>query len=122
MPSSPSYLQAVDIEVGFLRRGHEIAEQFSADEMARNFIHAFGGIVLSVGQILLFEFHGQNLKGVVKGLHVIDLPDSQGVASFGIIMEKTDVAFIKAGDSAIKIRSSAKKSVLMFLGLTMYFL
>lgn len=111
MPTAPSYLQSVDIEVGFLRRGHEIAEQFSADEMAKNFLQAFSGLVLSVGQILLFEFHGQNLKGVVKGFQVLDLPDSRGNSSYGVIMERTDITFMKAGDSAIKIKSSAKKSV-----------
>ncbi|KZT05630.1 AAA-domain-containing protein [Laetiporus sulphureus 93-53] len=112
---SPPYLQSVDIEVGFLRRGHEIAEQFSADEMSHNFLKAFSGIVLAVGEILVFEFHGQNLKATVKALHVVDLPNQPGKAShaptsYGVVMERTDVTFLKASDSAIKIKSSAKKA------------
>lgn len=115
---APPYLQSIDMEVGFLRRGHEVAEQFSADEMAHNFIKGFSGIVLAAGEILVFEFHGQNLKAVVKGLHTLDLPTKPGVAEprrahthipHGILMEKTDVTFIKAADSSIKIKSSARK-------------
>ncbi|KAG5648754.1 hypothetical protein DXG03_000101 [Asterophora parasitica] len=122
-PSAPSFLQSIDIEVGFLRLRHEIAEQFSADEMARNFIKAFSGIVMSVDEILVFEYHGQNLKATVKGVSVLDLADEQrrGVPGggaqrsvnhqyVGILMDKTDVTFMKAPDSAIKIKSSAKKA------------
>jgi vesicle-fusing ATPase len=119
-PSAPLYLQSIDIEVGFLRRGQEIAEQFSADEMARNFLKAFNGIVMSADEVLVFEFHGQNLKATVKGVGVLELADEQkrgagtGQRSvnhqyMGILMNKTDVTFMKAGDSAIKIKSSAKK-------------
>ncbi|KZT71500.1 vesicular-fusion protein SEC18 [Daedalea quercina L-15889] len=116
----PPYLQSVDMEVGFLRRGHEVAEQFSADEMSHNFIKAFSGIVLTVGEILVFEFHGQNLKAVVKGVHTLDLPEKGGGATsglhahthypHGVVMEKTDITFIKAADSSIKIKSSARKA------------
>lgn len=122
-PSAPSFLQSIDIEVGFLRRGHEIAEQFSADEMARNFVKAFSGILMSVDEVIVFEFHGQNLKATIKSVAVLDLADEQrrgapgGQRSanhhqMGIIMEKTDITFMKAPDSAIKIKSSAKKYVL----------
>ncbi|CAL1700365.1 unnamed protein product [Somion occarium] len=117
IPFKPSYLQSVDIEVGFMRRGHEIAEQFSSDEMAKNFIRAFGAQIFSAGQILAFEFHGQNLKGTIKALSVVELTDAQHrggsppeSSKMGILMEGTDVNFLKAPDSAIKIKSSAKKA------------
>ncbi|KAF8165629.1 vesicular-fusion protein SEC18 [Crassisporium funariophilum] len=118
-PMAPSFLQAIDIEVGFLRRGHEIAEQFSSDEMVKNFVKAFNGIVMSADEVLVFEFHGQNLKAIVKSVSVLELADEQrkGLAadrrsanSMGILMEKTDVTFMKAPDSLIKIKSSAKKA------------
>lgn len=119
-PASPSYLQSIDVEVGFFRRGHEIPEQFSADEMVRNFLRAFSGIVMSVDEVLAFEFHGQNLKVVVKSVSVLELADEQRRGALGgersinhqymgILMDKTDVTFMKAPDSAIKIKSSAKK-------------
>uniref|UniRef100_D8PQM9 Vesicular-fusion protein SEC18 n=1 Tax=Schizophyllum commune (strain H4-8 / FGSC 9210) TaxID=578458 RepID=D8PQM9_SCHCM len=117
-PSSPSYLQSLDIEIGFLRRGHEIAEVFSADDMAKHFIRAFSGIIMSEGEIIVFEYHGQNLKGTIRGLSTLDLADEQkrggggrgGMHGVGIVMEKTDITLVKAADSAIKIKSSAKKA------------
>ncbi|TFK43822.1 vesicular-fusion protein SEC18 [Crucibulum laeve] len=120
-PAAPSFLQSIDLEIGFLRRGHEIAEQFSADEMARNFLKAFNGILMSTEEVIVFEFHGQNLKGTVKAVSTLDLADEQRRGTpggqrnanhqhMGIIMEKTDVTIMKASDSAIKIKSSAKKA------------
>ena len=122
-PAAPSFLQTIDIEVGFLRRGFEIAEFFSADEMTRNFIKAFNGIVMSTDQVIVFEFHGHNLKGTIKSISTLELADEQrGVSLFGqypvshqdvgILMDKTDIKFLKAGDSKIKIKSSSKKLVL----------
>lgn len=100
-----------------MRRNMEIAEQFSADEMAQNFTRAFGGQIFSVGQILAFEFHGQKLKGTIKALSVLELSQSQGrdpppeASNLGILMEKTDVTILKSPESAIKIKSSARKYV-----------
>ncbi|KAI0797023.1 AAA-domain-containing protein [Abortiporus biennis] len=115
LPYAPSYLQSLDIEVGFLRRGLEIAEAFSADEMAKNFLKAFNGIMFSERQVLTFEFHGQNLKCVVKAVSVVELADAQRRSApanthSGVLMEKTDITFIKAGDSSIKLKSSTKKA------------
>lgn len=106
---SRAYLQSVDLEVGFLRRGHEIAEQFSADEMAKNFVKALSGTILGIGEILVFDFHGQNLKAVVKGLSLVELNGTQADRGMGILFDKTDLNIMKAGDSLIKIKSSAKK-------------
>jgi vesicle-fusing ATPase len=88
--------------------------------MTRNFLKAFSGVVFAVDEILVFEFHGQNLKVIVRAVEVLELADEQrrggvpqsrpaGHATMGILMDKTDITFIKAGDSAIKIKSSAKK-------------
>jgi len=82
--------------------------------MGRNFIKAFNGQVFAVGQMLVFDFHGVNLKGVVRGVSLLEMaaPGSAGPGkggSFGILMEKTDVTLIKAGDSHIKIKGSSKK-------------
>jgi vesicle-fusing ATPase len=107
-PIARTYLQSLDLEVGFVKRGQEIAEQFSTDEMAKNFIRAFSGMIFAVNEILVFDFHGQNLKAVVRGLSVVELANGAS-NNMGILMEKTDVSFIRAGDSSIKLKSSAKK-------------
>jgi vesicle-fusing ATPase len=116
---APAYIETIDLEVGFLKRGHEIAEQFSADDMARNFIKGLNGIIFAVGEFLVFEYHGQNIKATVKALNILDLSDAQRSGSrappnMGVLMDKSDVNLIKAGDSAIKIKSSAKKCVLLY--------
>ena len=111
-PDRPPYLQSIDIEAGFLKRGHEIAEAFSADEMAQNFIRAYKDVIFTVGQLLVFEFHGQTLKLTVVGLQTVDLPNtpaSHRGSTSGVLMEKTDVTFLKAADSTLKLKSSAKK-------------
>lgn len=114
---SPPFLQDIALEVGFLKRGLEIAEQFSADEMARTFIKAFSGVMFALGEVLVFEFHGQNLKAVVKSCAVVELADGQrggrggaGIRDAGVVMERTDVTFMKDPSTAIKIKSSAKKA------------
>ncbi|GAW01008.1 vesicular-fusion protein SEC18 [Lentinula edodes] len=119
-PSAPAFLQSIDVEVGFLRRGHEIAEQFSADDMVKHFLKLFNGNLRSVGETIVFEYHGQNLKGFVRAVSVLELAEEQrrgggggggrAPQHMGILMDKTDVTFMKAPDSAIKIKSSAKKA------------
>lgn len=86
--------------------------------MTKNFLKAFSGIIFAPGQHLVFEFHGQNLKAIVKGVALLELADEQRGGrqgkrqeNMGILMDKTDVVFMKAGDSLIKIKSSAKKYV-----------
>jgi hypothetical protein len=112
---APAYLESIDLEVGFLKRAQESAEQFSADEMGRNFINAFGGQIFAVGELLIFDFRGIALKATVIGLQTLELADNQrrsassAPSNMGLLMDKTDVNLIKAGDSAIKIKSSAKK-------------
>ena len=116
-PSAPAFLETLTLEVGFLQRNLEIAEQFSADDLAATFIRGFSHIVFTVGQILVFEYHGQNLKGLVKSVSVLELAAEQrggggggGRADSGIVMEKTEVTFLKDPISKIKIKSSAKKA------------
>lgn len=81
--------------------------------MAQNFLRAYNGVIFSVGEYLIFDFHGQNLRLHVKGLQTVDLmnaPPTQGqTGTSGVLMEKTDVTFMKAADSSIKLKSSAKK-------------
>ena len=114
LPFHPPYLHSLDVEVGFLRRGVDIAQSFSADEMAKNFVKAFNGVIFAAGEVFAFEFHGQNIKGTVKGVNVVELPDAQRhgappASNYGVLMEKTDVTIMKAPDSNIRIKSSAKK-------------
>lgn len=121
LPTPPNYLQSVDLEVGFLRKT-ETKEAYSADELARNFLKAFNGIVMAVGGTMIFDYHGQNLKVLIKSLSVLELADQQrgggrgrsdygpDPRSFGILMDKTDITMMKSAEAnGINIKSSAKK-------------
>ncbi|TDL29667.1 AAA-domain-containing protein [Rickenella mellea] len=107
---SRAYLQSLDMDIAFNKRGHEIAEVFSADEMAKNFVKVFSGTMFGVGEILVFDFHGQNLKATVKSLSVVDLPQGGVAQNMGVLFDKSDVNFVKESGSAIKLKSSAKKA------------
>lgn len=117
-PSAPTYLQSIDIEVGFNRRGYENPTPYSADEMTKHFVKVFNGVIMSADETIIFEYHGQNLKGTIKGISLLELADEQRRGATGgarhlpggIVMEKTDVTFMKAADSTIKLKSSAKKA------------
>ncbi|KAJ7129270.1 AAA-domain-containing protein [Mycena epipterygia] len=122
-PTQPNYLQSLDLEVGFLRKNDGNKEAYSADELARNFLKAYNGIVMAVGELMIFDYHGQNLKVLVKSLSVLELADQQRGGgrqrsdygpdphSFGIMMDKTDITMMKAVDAnGIILKSSAKKA------------
>jgi vesicle-fusing ATPase len=113
-PGAPAYLESIDIEVGFFKKGQDQAQPFTADDMAKNFLRAFNGQIFATGEGLIFDFLGINLRGSVTNVQTLDLSDNQkrgggAPPNMGILMDKTDVNFIKAGDSPIKIKSSAKK-------------
>jgi len=120
IPVAEFFLESLDIEFGFWKRTLEIAEQYSADEMAKTFVRAFSDQVFAVNQQIVFDFHGQTLKGLIKGLTVLEMPQEQRRGShgqsaaslgMGVIMERTDVNILKAPDSKIKIKTSSKKCV-----------
>ncbi|CAE6523157.1 unnamed protein product [Rhizoctonia solani] len=114
------YLGSLDLEVGLWNPKQVIDQQISADEMTQNFVKAYNGQVFTPGQILVFDFHGITLKCIVTGLQVVELAAVQSkrgagaeagpsAGRTGILMPQTEVNFIKAGDSTLKIKSSARK-------------
>ncbi|KAH9174510.1 AAA-domain-containing protein [Lactarius sanguifluus] len=121
-PSAVPFLEILTLEIGFLQRNLNIPEEFSADDMGATFVRGYGGVVFTVGQILVFEYHGQNLRCVVKSVGVLELAAEQrrgGVpggsgggiwTDSGIVMEKTDVTFMKDPQSKIRIKSSVKRA------------
>lgn len=119
-PAAPLFLQSMDVQIEFNRRGHEIAEVFSADDMTASFRRAYNGVTMSEGQLFFFEYHGQFLKGTVASVSTLELtddqrrgappPNDQVFHSSGIVMDKTDITFVKAAGSLIKLKASAKKA------------
>ncbi|ELU45964.1 vesicular-fusion protein SEC18 [Rhizoctonia solani AG-1 IA] len=114
------YLGSLDLEVGLWNPKQAVDQQFSADDLSAGFAKAYNGLVFTPGQILAFDFHGITLKCIVTGLQVVELAaiqskrggDSNAGSSgprTGVLMPQTEVNFIKAGDSNLKIKSSARK-------------
>ncbi|WFD33468.1 vesicle-fusing ATPase [Malassezia cuniculi] len=102
-----SVLGSVDIEVDFLSRGNAIAEMFRADEMAGIFACAFAGHAMSIGQILVFEFHGQNLRATVVG---IGAADGSTTHTTGIFDAKTSVNFSTGPGSLLQLQASRSQA------------
>jgi vesicle-fusing ATPase len=103
-----------------LQRNLDAGVDFSADDMGATFVRGFGGVVFTIGQILVFEYHGHNLRCGVKSVGLLELaaeqrrgggaPGSTALMDSGIVMEKTDVTFMKETNSKIRIKSSARKA------------
>jgi vesicle-fusing ATPase len=103
-------------QIGFQRAKAPATETYDSDEMGRTFQSVFAQVVLSVGQVVVFDFHGVNLRGVIKGISLLELAKhgdqrrrEEPAATLGLLMDKTDLTFMKAADSAIKIKGSSKK-------------
>ena len=105
------------MQVGFIRKGVENQVPFSADEMSSNFIKTFNNVVLAPGEMLTFDFKGEKLKMTVTSMSLVELPDRRNISlsgirsqmEMGVVMDRTEVNIMKAGDSMIKIKSSSKK-------------
>jgi vesicle-fusing ATPase len=116
-PQEPPYLQSIDVQVGFVRKGVENPVPYSADEMSSNFIKTFNGVVFAPGEMLTFDFKGEKLKMTVASMSLVELSDKQNKPrsgkqpqmEMGVVMSGTDINIMKASDSMIKIKSSSKK-------------
>ena len=126
-------LATVDLEVTFLRKGSvDVREQFDTEEMSVAFHQSFGNQVLTVGQPIVFDFHGVNLQAIVKSITFMSLDslnaaNASGVRSRsvspapgssnskqtsnsqrGILMNETQIRFSKAPDSSIRLKGPAR--------------
>ncbi|GAA5913743.1 hypothetical protein JCM6882_002331 [Rhodosporidiobolus microsporus] len=103
------YLASLDLEIAYWFERNAQPNAYSADELQSVFTRAYEGLILSTGQQIVFDFHGQNLRGTVKGMHTLALDGGAGQGRTGIVTGQTEINFVKDPASAIKIKSSAKK-------------
>ena len=101
------YLGSLDIELDFLSRSQMPMAPFSADEMQAIFVRVFEAHVLSTDQMLVFEFHGQNLKATVRGVYSVD---TSAPHHMGVVIPQTQVNFFVANGSALEIKASGKRA------------
>lgn len=118
---TPPYLESIDVEIGLFRKTD--ATEVSADDLTKHFIKIYSGIMFGLGEGFVFEYRGFRYRGSVKGLRVVELAAEQlrgvggGRDDMGVMMEKTDVTFMKGEGGGLKLKSSAKKYVLPLLKL-----
>ncbi|KAF9450678.1 vesicular-fusion protein SEC18 [Macrolepiota fuliginosa MF-IS2] len=119
-PAAPLFLESIDIEINLFKRGQQAPDEFSIDDMASLFVGAFSGVIIAVDAQIAFEYRGVALRGKIKSISVLELPEEQrgrvpggggfgGSRDSGIIMERTDVNFLKASDMPVRLKGSAKK-------------
>ncbi|PVU87142.1 hypothetical protein BB559_006171 [Furculomyces boomerangus] len=111
------YLSKIDIEVSFFSKNQEVKDAFNVDELAETVTKSFSSQIFCVGQLFVFDFHGINIKGVVKSVDVVRLDEiadventteHKGGKDFGIMLPQTQIYFFKAGDSGIQLKGSKK--------------
>ena len=118
-PVAPAFLQAIDLEISFLRATQESNTQYSVEELAKHFARVYRDIMFSNEELIAFEFHGQNFRATLKNAVIVELADEQqrGRVSErppeyytrGILMERTEINMMKSANSALKLKTSTKK-------------
>lgn len=118
------YLGSIDIEVAYLSKGEVAPQAYDTDEMAKRFTRAFENHIFTVGQLLVFEFKGMNMKAVVTGVDVVELHEIQGgnnappgkhgashqsQSDRGILIAQTQVNFAAAQNGGVKLKASANR-------------
>jgi vesicle-fusing ATPase len=104
-------------QVGFFKRNVQPTEAYDGDEMANTLVRSLSSVVFSQEQLILFDFHGQMIKAIVKGLSVVSVEGQRRspYPPMGILMDSTAITIMKAGDSPIQIKGSSKRYVLLVL-------
>ena len=112
---TPPYLESIDVEISLYRK-NDVTE-ISADDLMKHFVKVYSGGMFGLGEAFMFEYRGFNYRGAVKGLRVVELAAEQlrgaggGRDDMGVMMERTDVTFMKGEGGGLKLKSSAKKYV-----------
>ncbi|KAI9142196.1 P-loop containing nucleoside triphosphate hydrolase protein [Paraphysoderma sedebokerense] len=120
----PISAYTLQFEVSTVRRGQVVTETLEASEMSSLIAQNFNGQLFTVGQSILFEFHGINMLLNVMSMEVVDLDTVQKMirgdvkdvnkqsANVGMLITQTDIHLTKAADASLKIKGDAKKAAL----------
>ncbi|KAJ3211728.1 transport between ER and Golgi ATPase protein [Entophlyctis luteolus] len=113
------YLSKVDLQISYIRKGVASDETFDGGDITKALIQSFSGLMLSVGQKIIFDYHGYNLQGAVISVDTVDfrtlqggaansLPQANGQGFRGILMDQTVINLTKAADSSVKLKGGSK--------------
>jgi len=114
-PHSESALpiQEMVLEFDFLKRGYQNPEPYLEDDMIMTFTKAYKEILMTLHEPVLFKYLGEKLRGKIISL-IVGLPGSPPSlkVATGIVTETTQITFVNAQDSTMRIIPSAKQFVL----------
>jgi hypothetical protein len=60
-------LAGLDLAIGFMKPRMVVEEVFSVDDLTHFFHDNFDRVMCTPGQMFFFDYHGQKMKGTVKG-------------------------------------------------------
>lgn len=113
------YLGAVDVQISFYSKSSARPEDppYEQEVLAQRFLQLYKNQILAPGQIISMEYRQRNFKLVILTTQVIDLgmqnagSDSSLMKQNdrGILVDQTDITFVKERDSVIKIKSAGNK-------------
>ncbi|WRT63317.1 uncharacterized protein IL334_000222 [Kwoniella shivajii] len=104
-PGNGDWASTVELEVGFRLKRKETSDLFDSEDMAAAFNNAFPSLPLSPLQPLVFDYRGHELKASVRAVSTLDGNDG----GTGIIMEGTEIIWVKDPSSGIKLKNSSKR-------------
>ena len=107
-PDAPSLIQAIEIEVDFLKPGYENPEEYSLHDMATTFIDVFKRIQMTKGQPIVFMYRKEKLRGLIKSMTLVDEPPPAR-KNTGLIFSETSATFSKSPESTMKTKLSVKR-------------
>ncbi|KAI8608904.1 P-loop containing nucleoside triphosphate hydrolase protein [Chytriomyces sp. MP71] len=114
------FLSRIDIQISYVRKGVASEETFDGGDMSKALLQSFSNLMLSVGQKIIFDYHGFNFMGAVVDLETVDsrtvqsgainaaAPPAGSGGHRGILLDQTIVNLTKAPDSNIKLKGGAK--------------
>ena len=107
-PDAPSLVQAIEIEVDFLKPGYESSEEYSLHDMATTFVDDFKGIQMTEGQLIVFMYRKQKLRGLIKSMTLVEELPTAGKTT-GVISTETSATFSKLPGSMMKAKLGVKR-------------
>ncbi|KAJ1767033.1 transport between ER and Golgi ATPase protein [Coemansia sp. RSA 1813] len=124
--SSNVYLARMDVELSFLTPSQERVLSLDSEEVSDILKGGFESQIFSLGQPFVFDFRGNNIKGVITGMSGMPLdllqdlklggdtsgsatagPKSKDSTLFGILTSVTTISVSKGTNSLIELKGSS---------------
>lgn len=112
-----SYLSSMDIEVGFLQKAKQTADQFDPEQLQEQLCRLFESQVFAPQQLFIFDLRGFIVRAQVKAISLIDtaFDNADSVTSSdtkdrGILSRQTQIEFFKSSQQPLNIKASKRRA------------